>query len=80
MGVNIDEAGSYQHSAGIDLTWAAFFDLAHRHEAIARDADIGDQWLAAGSVNHPSIADDQIGNRPHRPFRPARARRPLAER
>ena len=66
MRVGVDEAGRDGLAAANHLTvGAGAAQVAHRHDTIARDADIRLEARAAGAVEHGDIADDQVAAQRH---------------
>ena len=64
MGVDVDEAGGHDQSAGIDLPCAGE-PLAHPHDALAYHGDIGVTTRTAGAVDHLAASNDQLSVSAH---------------
>ena len=47
-------------ACGIDLVRGLAVDLAHGHDPVAADAEIGRASGGAGSVDDGAVADDQV--------------------
>lgn len=62
MAMAVDDARRQHQTGGVELYPATpAFQIAHRHNPVARDRQIALGRRAAGAVDHPGAAQDQIG-------------------